>query len=359
MSCLVVASLSALAFSPVARPPVMLSKMSATCTSHAHNHCTALPQCRLRAVSRASPAQMFGGQFGGGFLNMGTPELLVIGAVAWAVLGPKELFRLSKEAGNLREWQQLGMNAKETFTSALENELKDDEAEAAIKARKPFYEGWAQEAEAAMSGATMSSTAVAPPAKPSGSSSSSSSSSSSADGFDSVGTGSDPSSVPTLEEMAAARAAGDDADPYADGDKPLWTPEEEEAVRESLYETLGEPSANQANFEEQISGARNAAVMAEYPQELTLPEPDGSDLDVTASDEMLIANKIAEAENEIELLKAEKKVLALKRKLLEENAERAKQMADERLAKADERVAKAEAAVEEAEAGAEGKASSP
>ena len=38
----------------------------------------------------------FGGS-GGGFLNVGTPEMFVVGAVAWAILGPKELFKLAKQ----------------------------------------------------------------------------------------------------------------------------------------------------------------------------------------------------------------------------------------------------------------------
>ena len=54
---------------------------------------------------------MFGGP-SGGFLNLGAPEVIVIGAVAWALLGPKELYRLAREAGSfLGEWQQLGRQA--------------------------------------------------------------------------------------------------------------------------------------------------------------------------------------------------------------------------------------------------------
>ena len=34
-------------------------------------------------------------------------QVIVIGAVAWVILGPKELFRLSKEAGQfLGQWHQ-------------------------------------------------------------------------------------------------------------------------------------------------------------------------------------------------------------------------------------------------------------
>ena len=72
-----------------------------------------------RTASRAPPVRMFGPP-GGGFLNMGTPELVVIGAVAWVLLGPKELFRLSREAGAfLGEWQQLGQQARTEPYSGL------------------------------------------------------------------------------------------------------------------------------------------------------------------------------------------------------------------------------------------------
>ena len=54
--------------------------------------------------------------------------MIVIGACAWALLGPKELYRLSAEAGKfLGEWQQLGLQAKNTFTDALESEMREDE----------------------------------------------------------------------------------------------------------------------------------------------------------------------------------------------------------------------------------------
>ena len=44
---------------------------------------------------------MFGPGGGGGFLNLGGPEVLVIGAVAWAILGPKELYKLARQAGEV------------------------------------------------------------------------------------------------------------------------------------------------------------------------------------------------------------------------------------------------------------------
>ena len=89
------------------------------------------PLAATAAAARSADAQMVGG-FNGGFLNLGAPEVIVIGAVAWAVLGPKELFRLAKQAGEfIGQWQELGQQAKDTFTSALEQELAEDEAKKA------------------------------------------------------------------------------------------------------------------------------------------------------------------------------------------------------------------------------------
>jgi Sec-independent protein translocase protein TatA len=72
---------------------------------------------------------------GGGFLNVGTPELVVIGGLAWLLLGPKELLRLSREAGvligNLRK---LGTEAADQFRDAIESELALDEIEQEKKA---------------------------------------------------------------------------------------------------------------------------------------------------------------------------------------------------------------------------------
>jgi len=76
--------------------------------------------------TRATSPVMFG-PGGGGFLNLGAPEVIVIGAVAWALLGPKELYRLAREAGNfLGEWQQLGRQAQSTFKDALDREMAEE-----------------------------------------------------------------------------------------------------------------------------------------------------------------------------------------------------------------------------------------
>jgi Sec-independent protein translocase protein TatA len=91
-------------------------------------------QCRVALRSAPAAVQMglpgfpLGG--GGGFLNVGTPELIVIGGLAWLLLGPKELFRLSREAGiligNLRK---LGTDAADQFRDAIESEMVMDEIE--------------------------------------------------------------------------------------------------------------------------------------------------------------------------------------------------------------------------------------
>ena len=113
----------------------MLLCLSTVDSFVARGHGTPLPVRRDSAASsqlatrktRHGDAQMFG-PGGGSFLNLGTPEMIVIGAAAWALLGPKELYRLAQEAGKfLGEWQSLGLQAKNTFTEALESELRADE----------------------------------------------------------------------------------------------------------------------------------------------------------------------------------------------------------------------------------------
>ena len=113
----------------------MLLCLSTVDSFVARGHSAPLPARRDSAASsqpatpktRHGDVQMFPGG-GGSFLNLGTPEMIVIGACAWALLGPKELYRLSAEAGKfLGEWQQLGLQAKNTFTDALESEMREDE----------------------------------------------------------------------------------------------------------------------------------------------------------------------------------------------------------------------------------------
>jgi len=275
-----------------------------------------------------------GGFNPGGFLNLGAPEVIVIGAVAWVLLGPKELFRLSREAGKfLGEWQQLGQQAKDQFQTALETELNEDEmakatasATAVTDAFKPPSPPSPTAALDEFEERALSELADMPPAPD-------------------VSSSSLADLIPPLSEYTAAREAEDQQAALSDAEK--------EAAREALYQSLGDPEANAATFAEQISGARNEAVLAEYPAELTAedaPPADGSPIDVQSSSELLLANQIAEAENQLETLKAEKSILAMKRQQLEANAARAARMAEEKAAAAEAEVAKLEAEAEEDEA---------
>jgi Sec-independent protein translocase protein TatA len=278
---------------------------------------------------------MFGGPGGGSFFNLGTPEIVVIGAVAWAVLGPKELFKLARQAGEfLGEFQTIGLQAKQQFQDALEQELAEDEATSDLKKAE------AEKAAAAARGAAATTA-------------------SSADDSDS-GAKKGVDTLPELADMAASREQGpaspesgnwfDDEFGGASASELLGetlSDDEEALVRQRLYTEMGTPEENSANFAEQMSGDRNAQVLAEYPPELGMPdeapEQDGSPFDVQYADESLLSTQIAQAENQLQMLQAEKQVLALKRKQLQANAERAKRMAEERAKQeADEPVDEAE-----------------
>mmetsp|Transcript_3685 Transcript_3685/g.12373 ORF Transcript_3685/g.12373 Transcript_3685/m.12373 type:complete len:312 (-) Transcript_3685:196-1131(-) len=250
-----------------------------------------------RTASRAPPVRMFGPP-GGGFLNMGTPELVVIGAVAWVLLGPKELFRLSREAGAfLGEWQQLGRQAQQTFQDALESELAEEEGAAAgPNSPSSIAAKWREEAN------EFASKLQPPPPPPP-----------------------PPPAAPpaTVSTSTAPPAVFEDLDEkYARGEL------DEEAMLKEMQATLGDPETNRQNFQAQLSGERNAQVLAENPA----PEGfdlDGSEGELQGAEEDLLAVQIAEAENALAALQAEKDVLALRRKQLEANAERARRRAED------------------------------
>jgi len=230
----------------------------------------------------------------------------VIGAVAWALLGPKELFRLSRQAGEfLGEWQSLGAQARDTFKQAMEAEMAEAEAEAKPS---PFpkppkdLDALFNPEEAAP---------AAPPA----------SNGASAAAPKKVVRETMPV-VPSLADYAAAKGASE-AGAAAESD--LSDAEREQLFEDALSE-LGDPESNRANFQEQLSGERNAAVMAEYPAELSYEEWSADKL---RPDEDLLDTQIQEAENQLALLRAEQKVLALRRKQQETNAERAQKWEDE------------------------------
>ena len=289
-----------------------------------------------RAASRTGTLVCFNS---GGFLNLGAPELFVIGACAWALLGPKELFRLSREAGAfLSEWQALGQQAKSTFTEALESELAEDAATAAKEAGTSFTERakeWAAPFAAENFGA------LATPAA--------SSSSAAAEPLSEYRTlkqeleRTSADAAVAEENLAAAQASA----PTAGASIPPLS--EYAAAREATPEQYAEYTAAQdaATFQEQLSGARNEAVLAEYPAELSAeeqrqegpprpagwPEPaadapaDGSPLGLVSAESGLLDSAVAEAENRLAMLRAEQQVLLLKKQQMQRNFERAQQAA--------------------------------
>jgi len=226
--------------------------------------------------SRAVEPSMFGGPGGGGFLNVGTPEMFVIGSVAWALIGPKELYKLARQAGEfLSEWRTLGAQAQAQFKEALEAELAEEEP-------------------------------LAPPPAPSPAAS--------ADSF------------PSLADMAEKKSQS--AAPADVSAMEQMTQEEIDELTKNLYEEMGDPVSNGANFQEQISGKRNANVLDEYPQTLSAEEGGGwGGLD--SAEENLLDTQIAEAENRLATLQAEAQVIALRKKQQTANFERAQKVAAE------------------------------
>ena len=157
---------------------------------------------------RAATPQMFGPGGGGGFLNVGTPEMFVIGAVAYALIGPKELFKLSKQAGEfIAEWRTLGAQAQAQFKEALEAEMQEDE--------KPT---------------------AAPPTPLT-------------DSLD---------NFPTLADMAEKKEGDSDV---VMASEQLST-EEVDVLTRQAFADLGDPESNRANFEEQLNGQRNVCLIS-------------------------------------------------------------------------------------------------
>jgi Sec-independent protein translocase protein TatA len=249
---------------------------------------------------------MFGGG-GGGFLGVGTPEVAVIAAVAWAILGPKELFKLTRQAGAfLGEWQQLGQQARDQFQTALESEIAEDEATGKTDTRvSNALEPITQELRDAVS------QFQTPPPTPFAPSP-----------FADAG----PAVAP---EPAELEPLGMASSPAQGAEAPQLSAEETDAMRQQLEKELGDPVSNAANFQEQMSGARNAAVLDEYPADLEAPSEAAPAAPSDPADGLLLSEEdeydlqIAEAENALENLRAEKELLALRRKQMEANARRA------------------------------------
>ncbi|GJQ15573.1 hypothetical protein GpartN1_g7364.t1 [Galdieria partita] len=71
---------------------------------------------------------------GGGIFGVGTSELVVIGLVAWIVLGPKRLYALSKDLGRIfGELRQSAEEARNTLVAALESELEEPSRKETMK----------------------------------------------------------------------------------------------------------------------------------------------------------------------------------------------------------------------------------
>jgi Tat protein translocase TatB subunit len=63
---------------------------------------------------------------GGGFLGVGTSELVVIVVVAWLVLGPKRLYQLARDIGKISgEIKNVAEEARQTFQQAIDIESGD------------------------------------------------------------------------------------------------------------------------------------------------------------------------------------------------------------------------------------------
>jgi Tat protein translocase TatB subunit len=85
------------------------------CFSDRNNH-----KINQRGFNK-SQTQVFGP--GGGFLGVGSSELLVIGIVAWLVLGPKRLYQLAKDIGKITsEVKNVAEEARQTFQQAIDVE---------------------------------------------------------------------------------------------------------------------------------------------------------------------------------------------------------------------------------------------
>lgn len=197
-----------------------------------------------------------------------------------ALLGPKELYRLSAEAGKfLGEWQQLGLQAKNTFTDALESEMREDE------------EVKRQEEEAAM------------PV-------------------------SDFSEVPTMEELEQQRRL-DDLRQQEMEDAPGLSGLADEFDFGAIGDELGPETPSK--FASQMSGDTNAAIMEQFPAELGSGDvgyrgvdmEDDFEAEEISEEEDMLDTRIAEAENMLKMLATEQKVLELRREQQAANAARA------------------------------------
>lgn len=77
--------------------------------------------------SSSTSLNMFMGS-DGGILGIGTPELFTILLVGYFVLGPSDLYKLTKEIGKfIQNIRTLGTEATKTFENTMENQMQFDE----------------------------------------------------------------------------------------------------------------------------------------------------------------------------------------------------------------------------------------
>lgn len=240
---------------------------------------------------RSSEVRMFGPGGGGGFLGVGTPEMVVIGAVAWALIGPKELYKLAQQAGQfLGEWQQLGRQAQSTFKDALEselgNDLMDKAKEAGSEATSIAQKMQTELAQTDFRGKVKD---LADYAKPVAESAA--------------------AAAAAASTAAGSAAAASSADGKSAGPSAPLADDWQAPLMEELKSTLGDPESNRKTFADQISGVTNERVMAAMPEAMV-------------EEEEFLSTEIAEAENQLAMLRTEAKVLALRKKQQETNIAR-------------------------------------
>ena len=73
----------------------------------------------------------------GGFFGVGSSEVLVIGAVAWLVLGPKRLYQLARDIGKISaEFKNVTEEARVTFQKAVNTDIEIQEKEKSVPKKK-------------------------------------------------------------------------------------------------------------------------------------------------------------------------------------------------------------------------------